>query len=386
MMGQSRETTQRNVDSLYRQLHDVLAYMGREPLDSEREAVRARLENLLRIVSHDTGYREGISRLNDEGYAAYEKMLRELYYKMTMGKRAGFLFDSIIDNPVFKGQGPIHEQRERGYEIIQAEFPWSGFDGFSNQLEALGFVLNSLKWRQPNSALEQLIREQIPFRNESAIIQGFSRLSAYAQIEYLYRRYGEGMGRTGHDRGMVAKHLRNLRNGMKLRGLFSLEPSFMNVKLRDFLNLNDDGTEIYTWDDMRRDGWSEYSSILSQYHQMTASNIGLWVYHPNKPVFVYIRLNAKFGHSDGREVVFAYKSSSDGLLITDYPDKGTYNYRSGPAHTTYDVKPYNDLMSEHKANNEGFRERMNFLTEQNGGDKANSYGTNSFFWQFRTPS
>ena len=91
-MGQSREVTQRNVDRLYEQLHDVLVFLSGQALDSQREAIRARLENLLRIVDHDVGYKEGISRLDDEGYNEYEKILTELYYKMTAGSRADLYF------------------------------------------------------------------------------------------------------------------------------------------------------------------------------------------------------------------------------------------------------------------------------------------------------
>ena len=61
----------------------------------------------------------------------------------------------------------------------------------------------------------------------------------------------------------------------------------MNETLRDFLNLKEDGTMNYSLEELRAkvSGWSEMSSIASQYHQTNAE----------KP-----DLNAKFIHQDGR--------------------------------------------------------------------------------------
>ena len=90
----------------------------------------------------------------------------------------------------------------------------------------------------------------------------------------------------------------------------------MNEDLRDFLNLKEDGTMNYSFNDVSGDkgksnGWKELCSIGSQYHQSTAGDKN--------------NLNAKFVNKDGREVVIG----KDGIICNTYPDKGTFNYANG---------------------------------------------------------
>ncbi|WP_253691000.1 hypothetical protein [Treponema denticola] len=123
---------------------------------------------------------------------------------------------------------------------------------------------------------------------------------------------------------------------MKLDGLFKADETFMNETLRDFLNLKEEGTMNYSLDELMdpNSGWSEMSSIESQYHQTNAEK-------PN--------LNAKFIHQDGREVVINSKE----MVVLDYPDKGTFNYVNGSiinpltwrGHSLYDIKPYEKLIT-----------------------------------------
>ena len=156
----------------------------------------------------------------------------------------------------------------------------------------------------------------------------FDAMSAEEQMTYLKTQLANSESMTNTERGALAASLRALKNYMKLNELFKLDEVFMNTTLRDFLNLKEDGTE-YTLDDMKTKGWVEFVSVAAQYHQTNAGS----------------KLNAKYVNSDGREVVF----DCYGNVITDYPDKGTFNY-ANPAskeHTVYDVMPYNKLMCWH---------------------------------------
>ena len=145
---------------------------------------------------------------------------------------------------------------------------------------------------------------------------------------------------TDRERGTLAASLRQQRDNFKLEELFKQDEDFMNEELRDFLNLNEDGTMKYNMDEImaeieRGDSqWEEMSFANSLFHQSTAE-FGKW--------------NKKYVHTDGREVVF----TESGATINDYPDKGTYNYVKGRlggswsanvGHWQYDVHPYNKLM------------------------------------------
>jgi len=120
-MGYSRQSTERGIESLYRQLDDVLVYMNTLILDNERAEIKTRLERLL-VLFNDSEYREGISRLNDNGLKQYHLYLKELYLKMTMGKSAEFYYNNIPENLSF------HVRPEQGlatsdYEIFNARSP-----------------------------------------------------------------------------------------------------------------------------------------------------------------------------------------------------------------------------------------------------------------------
>jgi hypothetical protein len=115
---------------------------------------------------------------------------------------------------------------------------------------------------------------------------------------------------------------------------------------------------------------------------------------------VYNRLNVKFTNIDGREVVFKYSKTGDGLLITDYPDKGTYNYFPGEGpwpvsvailaveslkggkHYKWDMEPYDKLMEAKKRTDSSFGKLFEDLTNKNGGDKYNAIDDfNSSYWR-----
>ena len=173
----------------------------------------------------------------------------------------------------------------------------------------------------------------------------FKNMSAYEQLDYLRQQVALGYSLEGKARGDIAKHLRDLRGSMRLYALFLLlgmnARKFMNTTLRDFMNLNTDGTDNYDINELTpENGWKEESSFFSMMHQTEVSG--------NK-------LNAKFTNKDGREVVMDYK----GNVVKNYPDKGTYNFVNSPNpdHWLFDIRPYNEFMSER-----GIRIQTRFTT------------------------
>jgi hypothetical protein len=276
----------------------------------------------------------------------------------------------------FIGLSTQNNQSRTDYSVIQADFPTFDYFNFPNPLEFFLYLID------PRGIH---IRR---FRNS------FTMLSPSEQMDYLYTKYNEGMRKSGRDRGRAAKDLRDLRNQMKLEGLFNINERFMNVELRDFLNLNDDGTEIYTWDDVHGTDWREVSSRGTEFHQLTAPYIQgvMTIELPNKSLhqrIIFTQLNAKFCHKDGREAVFSFNHN----LITVYPDKGTFNYSRDfgidfftglqtlvppRLHYRYDIEPYNNLMEA------SFKKEIEILKRENGGYKYNDdiINGNTFYWRY----
>jgi hypothetical protein len=139
--------------------------------------------------------------------------------------------------------------------------------------------------------------------------------------------------------------------------LFALKYDFMNKKLRNFLNLNDNGSEDYSWEEITKNfDWQEFPSLGAMYHQTTSGDDYVVYKKDNGEVTtVYTRLNAKFANKKGGiEVVFRYKDKNNIEQVKDDIDRGTYNYSGrgmintgieslpGGEHQRYDVAPYND--------------------------------------------
>ena len=118
-MSQPRETTEKRIEVLYKQLNDVLVYMGGMALDAPRAEIKARLESLL-VAVNDPEYREGIDELNDEGLKEYELILRELFLIMTMGRRAEFYYNNIPDYPEFMAEPEERAPGAPSFQIIEA--------------------------------------------------------------------------------------------------------------------------------------------------------------------------------------------------------------------------------------------------------------------------
>jgi hypothetical protein len=179
---------------------------------------------------------------------------------------------------------------------------------------------------------------------------------------------------TPDDRARVGADFRNYcqQKWLKLDELFDEHRVFMNEELRDFLNYSDRGEDDYTWDEVTANGsgWTEIPSVGAQFHQTKVTGGDITVIIINSinlertDVDLNNRLNAKFVRADGREAVFKYVDKNIKVLVTDYPDKGTFNYYPGSgdglgaqidllaasipnrAHDKYDVKPYYDIWPE----------------------------------------
>lgn len=165
--------------------------------------------------------------------------------------------------------------------------------------------------------------------NQRLIDPGHSAMEQYEFLKQYYDNYKDAKGKV---KGLAAKNLRDQirnKNRFDLKGLFSIDESFMNNELRDFLNLNENGNMYYTLKELRNEsaGWKELSSWGSMYHQTNAGDSDY--------------LNAKFVNIDGREVVI----TRDGIIITSGIDKGTFNYgppsiAPGSVHKLYDMNPF----------------------------------------------
>jgi RHS repeat-associated protein len=192
---------------------------------------------------------------------------------------------------------------------------------------------NPLKYTDP-TGLEAEEVEQVT----NLTLKQFRKLNGEEQMAYLQSvvdRNGNNYGEANQARGNDAAHLRELRGGMKFGALFKANESFMNEGLRDFMNLNLDGSNVYSMADLEKQGFKEMSSVGSQYHQSSVAKGGA--------------LNAKFVHKDGREIVM----SSGDRVVNERRDKGTYNYVNGNlfssilwgGHNLYDIKPYMNHMA-----------------------------------------
>jgi hypothetical protein len=184
IMGQTRETTERNIESLYRQFNEIFEFMNRQIFDDQREEIKDKLENLLGTFNN-AEYREGINRLNDEGYKEYEGILRALFYKMTMGKSSDFYFNNLNDNPVFR-QG---QEMESGYQMLNVQQVTSQSSGMraANVARHLEEAKCSLE-RERNICNDGI---------ESIIIARQTRDAQITRLIEDSRRYTEDMRRLG---------------------------------------------------------------------------------------------------------------------------------------------------------------------------------------------
>lgn len=85
----ARRRAENRINEYYRKIREVVEFLRvqqqRGGLDSEREIILSRLQQVLNIVNNDPSYRNGVSRLNDDGIIEYGNMLSRLCTKMIFG-------------------------------------------------------------------------------------------------------------------------------------------------------------------------------------------------------------------------------------------------------------------------------------------------------------
>ena len=142
------------------------------------------------------------------------------------------------------------------------------------------------------------------------------------------------------------------------------------------MNCKEDGTENYTFKEViTGSGWFEFPSGAAACHQHKHLRT-----QSGKPLF-----NAKFGNKDGRETVFY----ADYTMVTDYPDKGTFNYAvpegfllsdSSLKHNKYDIEPYYPLM-EIQGNESGLlSDSFHWGAKAVWNERAYLFGYNTEVW------
>jgi hypothetical protein len=175
----------------------------------------------------------------------------------------------------------------------------------------------------------------------------FNGMTTDERADYLKRQYIIGSAFIGDDKGTIAAQLRDLEGLHNFDTLYALfysgvaspaHPSdtdtmdyihastydFMNEPLRDFLNLNLNGSSRYTLKDISDQKFSEMFFPGNLYHlNSNYTNV------------------KKYTSADGREVI---RGVSQGTEISEQINselyRGTYNYGKGIAHYLFDMRPF----------------------------------------------
>jgi hypothetical protein len=172
----------------------------------------------------------------------------------------------------------------------------------------------------------------------------FNGMTTDERAEYLKRQVIIGSAFIGNDKGAVAANLRNLKglhNENILNELFyTSTPSnsnnyyenaatydFMNEPLREFLNLNFNGSSEYNGiNNVLTQGFSEMDYWGSLYHL--------------DPNYSDVK---KYTHTDGREVIFGInKQTNKYEQINNELYGGTFNYAGGLAHFDFDMRTFDN--------------------------------------------
>jgi hypothetical protein len=186
----------------------------------------------------------------------------------------------------------------------------------------------------------------------------FNGMTTDEQAAYLKYEVIIGSAFIGKDKGAVAAKLRDIKglhNENILTGLFytvetitterdktivkynpAANYDFMDEPLRDFLNLNEYGTDKYDFNILSAKGSGWKDNPGKDYHLDPD-------YAGNPPDSSKIK---KYNLSDGREVVFGQNADSEWEIVTSDKYRGTYNYghmfgfMPGTIHDKFDVEPY----------------------------------------------
>jgi len=119
----TRSQAQDKVDENYRAISGIvnILKMQEKALDDKRAMILRKLERILSIVGSGSEYKEGIRRLDADGYRAYAALLSNLVYKMQNGGirdmnlpnislQRDFIFPR--PEPIFTAGRPVHKEPE----------------------------------------------------------------------------------------------------------------------------------------------------------------------------------------------------------------------------------------------------------------------------------
>jgi hypothetical protein len=171
-----------------------------------------------------------------------------------------------------------------------------------------------------------------------------STMTITDMAQYLIQREYLGSQMEGAEKGAEAKNIRDIvyvgerlnteavQRIKNLDKLFAINEGFMNITLRDFLSVNDDGSTMYNEPEEGQGGWK---TSWGNFYHLDPDYSGI------------VKYENKF---DGRELIFGlYKDGTDRERLRSSRFADTYNYAAGTVlytfvpgmpHDKYDVQPY----------------------------------------------
>jgi hypothetical protein len=175
----------------------------------------------------------------------------------------------------------------------------------------------------------------------SGPVSDFARMNGNEQIDYLKNKVIVGSAYLGEDKGDTAKGLRELlhisdskdiQKTSVLDNLLKNSFEFMNDNLRDFMNLNNNGSTVYDY--RKLEGFTKLNILQSLYH-----------------LDPYYEDVEKYVDGYGREVVFGRNKITENFeQINSEVYRGTYNYADAQmrnainrgAHYIFDMSPFKE--------------------------------------------
>ena len=145
----NRSQAIKKVDEMYLEINEIVRVLKQREreLDDNRIMILRKLENLLRIVNTGEDYKEGINRLNTEGYRVYANILIRLLAKLRFGggrssinlpSVGSYMDRSFIytkPEPYFTVARPVHSELEQIRDL--RESAWNKYYDKNNSNERI---------------------------------------------------------------------------------------------------------------------------------------------------------------------------------------------------------------------------------------------------------
>jgi hypothetical protein len=119
VMAKTRRQLKRELDETYKMIGNILRMAKQQVLDAKRSDIAWKVERILTIVNHDRQYREGIKKLDRDGYEEYERIVKGLLGQILNGNWRGFSEINglrwmptigVREEPQFRAGRPVHEE------------------------------------------------------------------------------------------------------------------------------------------------------------------------------------------------------------------------------------------------------------------------------------